>query len=128
MIATPLRKALLTGAGALVAIFFIAPYVQMVITALTPNAELYEIPAQYLPSRFELSNFIDVWTEAPLWGYLRNSLIIASFATLLVLVVARPGSGSTPARARAARVRRCGRRDPGATCGAPRRRRSARRR
>jgi multiple sugar transport system permease protein len=92
MAATPLRKALLTGAGALVAIFFMAPYLQMLITALTPNDELYEIPAQYLPSHLELSNFIDVWTEAPLWGYLRNSLIIASFATLLVLVVALPAA------------------------------------
>ena len=92
MTASPLRKALLTGAGALVAIFFIAPYVQMLITALTPNKELYAIPAQYLPSRLEFSNFLDVWTEAPLWGYLRSSLIISGFATLLVLLVALPAA------------------------------------
>jgi multiple sugar transport system permease protein len=90
--ATPLRRALLTGAGASVAVFFLAPYIQMLITALTPNDELYSIPAQYLPSSLELSNFIDVWTEAPLWGYLRNSLIVASFATLLVLAVALPAA------------------------------------
>jgi len=69
-----------------------APYLQMLITALTPDDELYTIPAQYLPTHLELSNFVDVWTEAPLWGYLRNSLIIASFATLLVLVVALPAA------------------------------------
>ncbi len=92
MRASPLRRALLTGAGALVAALFLAPYLQMLITSLTPDNELYSIPAQYLPSRFELSNYIDVWTEAPLWGYLRSSLTIAGFATLLVLVVALPAA------------------------------------
>lgn len=89
---SPLRRALLTGAGALVAALFLAPYLQMLITSLTPDKELYSIPAQYLPTRFELSNYIDVWTQAPLWGYLRSSLTIAGFATLLVLVVALPAA------------------------------------
>jgi multiple sugar transport system permease protein len=89
---TPLRKALLIGAGALVVVIFLAPYVQMLITSLTPDKELYSIPAQYLPSHLELSNFIDVWTKAPLWGYLRSSLVIAGFATLLVLAVSLPAA------------------------------------
>jgi multiple sugar transport system permease protein len=90
--ATPIKKALLMGAGVLVMFFFLAPYVQMLITALTPAKELYEIPAQYLPSRFEFDNFIKVWEEAPLWGYLKSSLIVAGFATLLVLVVSLPAA------------------------------------
>jgi multiple sugar transport system permease protein len=87
---TPLRKALLTGAGALVVVVFLAPYLQMIITSLTPDKELYSIPAQYLPSRLEFSNFVDVWTKAPLWSYLRSS--IAGFATLLVLAVSLPAA------------------------------------
>ncbi len=90
--APSVKKALLTGAGLLVMFFFLAPYIQMLITSLTPAKELYEVPAQYLPSRFEFSNFIEVWTAAPLWGYLRSSLIIAGFATVLVLVVALPAA------------------------------------
>ncbi|MEX1295902.1 MAG: carbohydrate ABC transporter permease [Candidatus Limnocylindrales bacterium] len=90
--APSIRKALLAGAGALVAFFFMAPYIQMAITALTPSSELYSVPAQYLPTRLEFSNFVTVWEEAPLWGYLRSSLIIAVFATLLVLVVALPAA------------------------------------
>jgi multiple sugar transport system permease protein len=87
-----LKKALLTGAGVLVAFFFLAPYIQMLITALTPSKELYSVPAQYLPSGFAFDNFITVWEEAPLWGYLRSSLIIAGFATVLVLLVALPAA------------------------------------
>ena len=89
---SPLRKALLTGAGALVVVIFLAPYLQMLITSLTPDQELYAIPAQYLPSRLEIANFVDVWTNAPLWGYLRSSLVIAGFATLLVLAVSLPAA------------------------------------
>jgi multiple sugar transport system permease protein len=87
-----IRKALLTGVGALVAFFFMAPYIQMLITALSPGNELVSVPAQYLPSHLEFSNFVTVWDEAPLWGYLRSSLIISVFATLLVLVVALPAA------------------------------------
>jgi multiple sugar transport system permease protein len=87
-----LRKALLTGAGALVAFFFLAPYLQMLITALTPGRDLYSVPAQYLPSTFAFDNFITVWEKAPLWSYLRSSLIIAGFATVVVLLVALPAA------------------------------------
>ena len=81
------KQALLMGLGALVAFFFMAPYIQMAITALTPGSELYSVPAQYLPSHFELSNLVTVWSEAPLWGYLRSSLVVAVFATLLALKI-----------------------------------------
>ena len=90
--APSIRKALLTGIGALVAFFFMAPYIQMLITALSPADELVSVPARYLPSRLEFSNFVTVWEEAPLWGYLQSSLIISVFATLLVLVVALPAA------------------------------------
>lgn len=89
---TSVRKALLTGAGALVAFVFMAPYIQMLITALTPADELYSVPAQYLPSVFDFGNFVRVWEEAPLWGYLQSSLIISVFATILVLIVALPAA------------------------------------
>lgn len=89
---TSVKKILLTGAGLLVAVFFMAPYLQMLITALTPNDELQRIPAQYLPSRFEFSNFLTVWQEAPLWGYIKSSLIIAGFGTALALAVALPAA------------------------------------
>jgi multiple sugar transport system permease protein len=89
---SPLRKALTAGVAYLVAFLFLAPYLQMLITALTPGDELVKVPAQYLPSRFEFSNFIEVWNAAPVATYLRNSLIIAGFATVLALVVSLPAA------------------------------------
>ncbi len=61
----------------LVAFLFLAPYLEMLLTALRPHDELFQIPADYLPSHFEWDNFIKVWQEAPVGGYLKSSLVIA---------------------------------------------------
>ena len=92
MLSTPLRKTLLAGTAYLVAFLFLAPYLQMLITALTPGDELRSIPANYLPSNFEFANFINVWNEAPLATYLKNSIIIALFSTALVMLVSLPAA------------------------------------
>lgn len=86
------KKSLLSLAGTLVALVFLVPYVRMLLTAVTPDSELYQIPAEYLPSEFAFINFIDVWDSAPIAQYILNTLIIAGAATLLVLIVAIPAA------------------------------------
>ena len=86
------NKAILSAAGALVAIIFLIPYIRMLTTSLTPKSELYSIPAEYLPSWFDFSNFITVWDSAPIASYIVNTLIIAGAATVLVLIVAVPAA------------------------------------
>jgi multiple sugar transport system permease protein len=86
------NKAILSATGALVAIIFLIPYIRMLTTSLTPKSELYSIPAEYLPTWFDFSNFITVWDSAPIASYIVNTLIIAGAATVLVLVVAVPAA------------------------------------
>jgi multiple sugar transport system permease protein len=86
------NKAILSVTGALVAIIFLIPYIRMLTTSLTPKSELYSIPAEYLPTWFDFSNFITVWDSAPIASYIVNTLIIAGAATVLVLVVAVPAA------------------------------------
>jgi multiple sugar transport system permease protein len=86
------NKAMLSAAGALVAIIFLIPYIRMLTTSLTPKSELYSIPAEYLPTWFDFSNFITVWDSAPIATYIVNTLIIAGAATVLVLIVAVPAA------------------------------------
>jgi multiple sugar transport system permease protein len=86
------RTGLIALAAYAVALFFIAPYLEMLITALKPAGELYNIPTDYLPSHLEWSNFLTVWDAAPVASYLRSSLIIAGFATLLALAVSLPAA------------------------------------
>ena len=92
MTSTPLRKALLAGTAYLVAFLFLAPYLQMLLTALRPQSELFQIPATYLPSYFAFDNFIKVWQDAPVANYLKSSLVIAAASTLVVLLVSLPAA------------------------------------
>jgi len=86
------KKALLSTVGFAVSLLFLFPYIRMLFTAVTPADEVYQIPADYAPSRFEWQNFITVWDSAPILQYLINTLIIAGAATLLVLVVSVPAA------------------------------------
>jgi multiple sugar transport system permease protein len=86
------NRAILSAAGALVAVIFLIPYIRMLTTSLTPKSELYSIPAEYLPTWFDFSNFITVWDSAPIASYIVNTLIIAGAATVLVLLVAIPAA------------------------------------
>lgn len=87
-----LRKGLVAAAAYAIAIFFLAPYVEMFLTAVKPAGQLYNIPTDYLPSPLQLDNFLTVWQEAPVASYLRSSLIIAGCATILVQLVALPAA------------------------------------
>jgi multiple sugar transport system permease protein len=87
-----LKKSSLTLTGAVVAFVFLLPYLRMFFTSVTPSDELYQIPAEYFPTRFEWNNFIDVWDSAPVADYLRNSIVIASLSTILAMLVAIPAA------------------------------------
>jgi multiple sugar transport system permease protein len=86
-----LRTALIAAAAYLVAVIFLLPYVEMVITALRPQRELLE--RNYLPHHFAWSNLTDMW--GPSFGIttsLRVSLEVAGGATVLVVLVALPAA------------------------------------
>ncbi|GGV38808.1 membrane protein [Kitasatospora herbaricolor] len=95
------RTALLAVTAWFLALLFLLPYAEMIITALRPADELRD--ATYLPSHFAWSNLIDVWRESTLGANLRVTLLVAAGSTLLVLLVALPAAYYT------ARVRYRGR-------------------
>src|SRR6266540_3922812 len=91
----PLRPGGLTAIGALVALFFLAPYAVMFLGALKSDQDLFSTPARYLPTRWEWSNFVDVWSQIHLLAYLKATLVIAGVTTLIVLVVSVPAAWFT---------------------------------
>ncbi|MFI9029128.1 carbohydrate ABC transporter permease [Streptomyces sp. NPDC053560] len=76
-------------AWALAAVF-LAPYLEMIVTALRPKSELRD--RTYLPQHFEWANFVEVWKESTLGQNLQVSLVVAGGATLLVLLVSLPAA------------------------------------
>jgi multiple sugar transport system permease protein len=85
------RTALVATAAYVIAVIFLLPYVEMVITALRPQNEL--LSPGYLPAHYAWSNLTSMW--GPGYGIttsLRVSLEIAVGSTILVALVAMPAA------------------------------------
>lgn len=67
------------------------PYFVMFITALKDNKEMYAVD-HILPNMWQWSNFADIWTAAPVFKYLVNSMIIAGGATVLAILCGIPAA------------------------------------
>jgi len=86
-----LRTAIIAAAAYVIAVIFVLPYLEMLITAVRPQRELYE--PNYLPHHFAWSNLTNMWGAAfGITSAVRVSLEIAGGATLLVLLVALPAA------------------------------------
>ena len=64
----------------------------MFTTAAKTNDEMYDRNAGILPSVWQLSNFFTVWTEAPIFRYMLNSIIVAGGSTLLAIICGIPAA------------------------------------
>jgi multiple sugar transport system permease protein len=89
------RLLIASVAAYLIAIIFLLPYVEMVITALRPPSELQA--RNYVPEHWDWTNFTSIW-KTGFGTNLRVSLQIAGGATLLVLIVALPAAYYTARR------------------------------
>jgi multiple sugar transport system permease protein len=89
------RTVVLALAAYVIALIFILPYVEMVISALRPPNEL--LSRGYLPKHFDWSNFTSIW-KTGFGSNLSASLKVAGGATLLVLIVALPAAYFTARR------------------------------
>lgn len=84
-----LRTAVISAIAYLVAVVFLLPYVEMVLTALRPKSELLD--RDYLPHHLDWSNFTNIW-KTGLGTNLAISLEVGAGATVLVLLVALPAA------------------------------------
>jgi multiple sugar transport system permease protein len=72
-----------------IAIVFLLPYLEMVITALRPNRQL--LAANLIPSHLTFHNFTTIFSTG-FGGNLVESLVIAGGATVLVMLVSVPAA------------------------------------
>ena len=83
------KKMLLVGGAYLVALIFVSPYLEMLLTALRPVNE--GSAATFLPKHYQWSNFSDVF-HGDFTTNMKVTLEVAFGATALVLVVALPAA------------------------------------
>jgi multiple sugar transport system permease protein len=86
-----IKTAIIAGTAYIIAIIFLLPYIEMLITALRPQRELLE--RNYLPHHFAWSNLTNMWGASfGITTSLRVSLEVAGGATILVLLVSMPAA------------------------------------
>lgn len=70
------------------------PLIWMVITSVKPQFELFRIPPTFWPETVTFEHYIRLLTETPFLLYMRNSLILSTATTVLVVAVATLGAHS----------------------------------
>jgi len=78
--------------GFVIGLFFLMPYLVMLVSSFKNDADLFASPAQFFPSTWVWSNWVDIWSKINLAHFIVNSLVIAIVSTALVLIVSVPAA------------------------------------
>ncbi|WP_270936014.1 carbohydrate ABC transporter permease [Falsiroseomonas oryzae] len=70
------------------------PLVWMVITSVKPQFELFRIPPTFWPEQITFEHYARLLWETPFLLYMRNSLILSTATTVVVVAVATLGAHS----------------------------------
>src|SRR5690349_14047502 len=63
-------------------VFWMVPFIWMVLASVKSLGEIYEVPPGLLPAVFHWDNFVQVWTTVPFGIFFRNSGIVAASVTI----------------------------------------------
>ena len=85
-------RILLYFSVAIICVLILYPYFVMGVTALKTRAEIFDPNGALLPLVPVWSNFVDIWTIAPMAKYLLNSVIIAGGSTLIAMLCGIPAA------------------------------------
>jgi len=68
----------------LIGLIFILPYIWMLLNSFKPQVEIMK-GKTFLPAKFIWSNYVTVWTKAPIATWFQNSVIVTLAGTLVML-------------------------------------------
>jgi multiple sugar transport system permease protein len=68
------------------ALLTLGPFIWMILTSLKDMSEIYSYPPTFLPSKFNLDNYVKSFEAAPFGRYYLNSLFVASTVTIGQLI------------------------------------------
>ena len=75
-----------------ICLLILYPYFVMFCTALKSRAEIFSINGTILPIEPLWSNFLDIWTLAPVARYMLNSLLVAGGSTIISIICGIPAA------------------------------------
>ena len=77
---------------AVICVVILYPYFVMLCTALKSRQEIFSVNGTVFPIDVLWTNFLDIWTKAPMGSYLLNSILIAGGSTLIAMVCGIPAA------------------------------------
>ncbi|MDT0212422.1 carbohydrate ABC transporter permease [Rothia sp. ARF10] len=89
------RRWLLSGAGLLLALAFLAPYAVMVLGSLRSSSDNKATPPSFLPKVWQWSTYGDVLGDERFRSWLLTSVIVAAASTVVVVLVSVPAAYMT---------------------------------
>ena len=75
-----------------ICIVILYPYFVMFCSALKSRAEIFAIDGTVLPITAVWSNFVDIWSLAPMARYMLNSILIAGGSSLIAMLCGIPAA------------------------------------
>ena len=75
-----------------ICLLILYPYFVMVCNALKSNAEIFSMNGTILPIEAVWSNFVDIWSLAPMGKYMINSVLVAGGSTAIAMVCGIPAA------------------------------------
>ena len=75
-----------------VCVITLYPYFAMLCTALKSRVEIFSAEGTILPITALWSNFIDIWSRAPMGQYLLNSVLVAGGSTIIAMLCGIPAA------------------------------------
>lgn len=70
-----------------VALLFVLPLVQMVLTSFMSDADINQFPPKFLPTRLHLSAYAGLFTESHILRWLLNTIVVAAISVAAHLVL-----------------------------------------
>ncbi len=87
-----LRQILLPMAVLLIVVFCLAPVLWQLLTSIKVNADISAVPNVYIPSRYTLDHYIDLFGRRPFHLYIFNSAFVSITSTALCLGLGAPAA------------------------------------
>ena len=87
-----MSRILLYFVVSLICIIILYPYFVMMVTALKTRGEIFDPNGSLMPVAPVWTNFVDIWTIAPMAKYLLNSIVIASGSTAIAMICGIPAA------------------------------------
>jgi len=68
------------------AAFLLVPFFWMFSSSLKKDLDVFSIPIRWIPQVFQWHNYVDIWTQAAMGTWLKNTVILSVVVTFLQLL------------------------------------------